>query len=117
MKVNTQEFAKEFTLLECIQCGRCTGGCPVSMKTALNIRGIIYQVLLDADIDPREMEVLWDCTNCLTCTIRCPKDIHPSDVIIGLRGYIIGEGAASRARRDEERLYPGQHPRICHRWP
>ena len=92
MKVNTQEFAKEFTLLECIQCGRCTGGCPVSMKTALNIRGIIYQVLLDADIDPREMDVLWDCTNCLTCTIRCPKDIHPSDVIIGLRGYIIGEG-------------------------
>jgi heterodisulfide reductase subunit C len=89
MKVNTQEFAKEFTLLECIQCGRCTGGCPVSMKTALNIRGIIYQVLLDADIDPREMDVLWDCTNCLTCTIRCPKDIHPSDVIIGLRGYIM----------------------------
>ena len=38
------------------------------------------------------MEVLWDCTNCLTCTTRCPKDIHPADVIIGLRGYIVGEG-------------------------
>jgi Fe-S oxidoreductase len=92
MKVDTQEFAKEFTLLECIQCGRCTGGCPVSMKTALNIRSIIYQVLVEDSVDPSGMEVLWDCTNCLTCTTRCPKDIKPADVIIGLRGYIVGEG-------------------------
>ncbi len=92
MKVNTRDFAKEYTLLECIQCGRCTGGCPVSMKTALNIRSIIYEVLVEDQIDPSRMDVLWDCTNCLTCTIRCPKDIKPADVIIGLRGYIVGEG-------------------------
>ena len=92
MKINTHDFAQAYTLLECIQCGRCTGGCPVSMKTALNIRGIIYEVLVEDFIDPSGMEVLWDCTNCLTCTTRCPKDIHPADVIIGLRGYIVGEG-------------------------
>jgi Fe-S oxidoreductase len=92
MKVNTHDFVREYTLLECIQCGRCTGGCPVSMKTALNIRGIIYEVLIEDALDPSGMDVLWDCTNCLTCTIRCPKDIKPADVIIGLRGYIVGEG-------------------------
>jgi Fe-S oxidoreductase len=92
MKVNTREFVQEYTLLECIQCGRCTGGCPVSMKTTLNIRGIIYEALIEEFLDPSLMPVLWDCTNCLTCTTRCPKDIHPADVIIGLRGYIVGEG-------------------------
>jgi Fe-S oxidoreductase len=92
MKVNTRDFVQEYTLLECIQCGRCTGGCPVSMKTALNIRGIIYEALIEDFVDPSLMPVLWDCTNCLTCTTRCPKDIHPADVIIGLRGYIVGEG-------------------------
>jgi Fe-S oxidoreductase len=92
MKVNTREFVQEYTLLECIQCGRCTGGCPVSMKTALNIRGIIYEALIEEYLDPSLMPVLWDCTNCLTCTTRCPKDIKPADVIIGLRGYIVGEG-------------------------
>jgi len=92
MKVNTREFVQEYTLLECIQCGRCTGGCPVSMKTALNIRGIIYEALIEDSIDPSGMAVLWDCTNCLTCTTRCPKDIKPANVIIGLRGYIVGEG-------------------------
>ena len=45
MKVNTHDFVQEYTLLECIQCGRCTGGGPVSMKTGLNIRGIIYEAL------------------------------------------------------------------------
>ncbi len=92
MKVNTRDFVQEYTLLECIQCGRCTGGCPVSMKTALNIRGIIYEALIEDFVDPSLMPVLWDCTNCLTCTTRCPKDIKPADVIIGLRGYIVGEG-------------------------
>ena len=92
MKVNAHDFVQEFTLLECIQCGRCTGGCPVSLKTDLNIRSIIYEVLIEDSLDPSGMEVLWDCTNCLTCSIRCPKDIHPADVIIGLRGYIVGEG-------------------------
>jgi Fe-S oxidoreductase len=92
MKVNTREFVQEYTLLECIQCGRCTGGCPVSMKTALNIRAIIYEALIEEYLDPSLMPVLWDCTNCLTCTTRCPKDIKPADVIIGLRGYIVGEG-------------------------
>jgi Fe-S oxidoreductase len=92
MKVNTRDFVQEYALLECIQCGRCTGGCPVSMKTALNIRGIIYEALIEDFIEISGMDVLWDCTNCLTCTIRCPKDIKPADVIIGLRGYIVGEG-------------------------
>jgi Fe-S oxidoreductase len=92
MRVNTRDFVQEYTLLECIQCGRCTGGCPVSMKTALNIRSIIYEALIEDFIEVSGMEVLWDCTNCLTCTTRCPKDIKPADVIIGLRGYIVGEG-------------------------
>lgn len=92
MKVDTRDFVREYTLLECIQCGRCTGGCPVSMKTALNIRGIIYEALIEDQMEISGMEVLWDCTNCLTCTTRCPKDIKPADVIIGLRGHIVGEG-------------------------
>ncbi len=92
MKVDTRDFVRDYTLLECIQCGRCTGGCPVSMKTALNIRSIIYEALIEDQMELTGMEVLWDCTNCLTCTTRCPKDIKPADVIIGLRGYIVGEG-------------------------
>jgi Fe-S oxidoreductase len=92
MRVDTHEFVQEYTLLECIQCGRCTGGCPVSMKTGLNIRGIIYETLVEDFMDVSGMGVLWDCTNCLTCTTRCPKDIKPADVIIGLRGHVVEEG-------------------------
>lgn len=92
MRVDTRDFAEKYTLLECIQCGRCTGGCPVSMKTELNIRGIIYEALIEDSIETSGLEVLWDCTNCLTCTTRCPKDIRPADVIIGLRGYVVEEG-------------------------
>ena len=62
------------------------------MKTALNIRGIIYEALIEDQMEISGMDVLWDCTNCLTCTTRCPKDIKPADVIIGLRSHVVGEG-------------------------
>ena len=57
MRVDTHDFVREYALLECIQCGRCTGGCPVSIKTALNIRGIIYEALIEDSIEVRGLDV------------------------------------------------------------
>jgi heterodisulfide reductase subunit C len=34
-------------LKSCIQCGRCSGGCPVSMKSSLNPRKLVYCYLND----------------------------------------------------------------------
>jgi heterodisulfide reductase subunit C len=40
--MKTQELVREFELLGCIQCGRCSGGCPMSLRTGLNVRQLIY---------------------------------------------------------------------------
>ena len=40
MLVSLQE---RFELLGCIQCGRCTAGCPVSFRTYLNVRKVVYE--------------------------------------------------------------------------
>jgi Fe-S oxidoreductase len=92
MIVDTREFVESHQLLGCIQCGRCTAGCPVSLKTALNIRDIIYKTLVLDQVDITTWEELWDCTACRTCQIRCPKELDPCDVVIGLRTLLVGEG-------------------------
>ena len=46
MHIQARQFAREHSLFSCIQCGKCTGGCPVSRKTALNIREVIYHILV-----------------------------------------------------------------------
>jgi len=37
---------------------------------------------------------IWDCTNCYTCSERCPQDVRPIDVIIALKNICVREGKA-----------------------
>jgi len=93
MELSEQTFAQKFDLYGCFQCGKCTGGCPVSLKSRLNIRRLIIEAILGKNLDRvSEMEELWDCTTCKTCTLRCPRGLKPMDLVIGMRGNLIEEG-------------------------
>jgi Fe-S oxidoreductase len=72
------------------------GGCPISRKAGFNLRALIYQMLITDRYDLGSGEGLWDCTTCQTCTLRCPKDVHPSDLVIALRSALIEDGKAPR---------------------
>jgi Fe-S oxidoreductase len=92
MVENTSLYEK-YELFGCIQCGKCTGGCPVSLNSPLNIRRLMQEALVLDDLkiiyDKNE---LWACTACKTCTLRCPRDLRPSDLIVGMRTALIEEG-------------------------
>jgi len=92
MQVDVEQLPAELDLLGCIQCGKCTGGCPVSIKTVLNVRFLIYETLIGALPDLEGIEELWDCTCCFTCVERCPKDVRPAELIIGLRSQLVESG-------------------------
>ncbi|MGD1995025.1 MAG: (Fe-S)-binding protein [Anaerolineae bacterium] len=92
MQADVEQLMKDVDVFSCIQCGKCTGGCPVSITTALNVRFLIYETLVDVMSDPSHMEELWDCTCCFTCVERCPKDVRPADLIISLRGQLVESG-------------------------
>lgn len=90
--LKTAAVAERLELFGCIQCGKCTGGCPVARKTVLNIRDLIYHMLVDSDMDAHSHEELWDCTSCFTCVERCPKDVEPAELVITLRGELVESG-------------------------
>ena len=92
MALETAKMAEELELFGCIQCGKCTGGCPVARKTDLNIRTLIYHMLVDSAMDVDAHQELWDCTACFTCVERCPKDVQPAELIIALRGELVEGG-------------------------
>ena len=86
-------LAQKFDLYGCYQCGKCTGGCPVSLRSKLNIRRLVLEGILEKNLDRiTERAELWDCTTCKTCTIRCPRGIKPMDLIIGMRSVLVEEG-------------------------
>jgi Fe-S oxidoreductase len=93
MEASEQTMAQQFDLYGCYQCGKCTGGCPVSLKSRLNIRKLIIEEILGKNLERlNERLELWDCTTCKTCTIRCPRGLKPMDLIIGMRGILVEEG-------------------------
>jgi len=85
-------MTEQLELFGCIQCGKCTGGCPVARKTVLNIRSMIYHMLVEPELDVSAHEELWDCTCCFNCVERCPKDVRPAELIIELRGQLVESG-------------------------
>lgn len=90
--MKTKTMTEQLELFGCIQCGKCTGGCPVARKTVLNIRSMIYHMLVEPELDVNAHQELWDCTCCFTCVERCPKDVKPAELIISLRGQLVESG-------------------------
>ncbi len=94
-------FVEKYDLLGCIQCGRCTGGCPVALRTDLRVRCFMYDTQNEERLEElSERPEIWDCTTCYTCAARCPKGLEPLEVLIGLRSLQIEEGRVQPTVRD-----------------
>lgn len=85
-------FAIENALFRCIQCGKCAASCPMGFKTILNPRKLVYQTLIAGELDPQAHQELWDCTTCFSCSLRCPKEVDPANMVIQLRTLLVEDG-------------------------
>ncbi|RLF57268.1 MAG: (Fe-S)-binding protein [Thermoplasmata archaeon] len=60
----------------CMECGVCTGSCPVSrVMPGFSPRQIIKRVLIEEDEDLLRGRDLWACLSCARCSVRCPAEI------------------------------------------
>jgi Fe-S oxidoreductase len=100
MPIQGATLCREQALYECIQCGKCTGGCPVSIRSLLNPRKLVYEALLNVKFVPVEQMEIWECTTCGTCAERCPKKIRPVDLVLALRSNVIEGGRVKPSVRD-----------------
>jgi heterodisulfide reductase subunit C len=70
--------------------------CPAgTYSQSFNPRLILLRAILGFEDDLiRPDSVIWDCTNCYTCSERCPQDVRPVDVIIALKNLCVQQGQA-----------------------
>ena len=96
-KLNT--VADGFRHNYCYQCGACVADCPShNYSETFNPRLIMLKTLLgfeDELVQP-DSEI-WNCTNCYSCSERCPQDVRPVDVIIALKNLCVRTGKAPDA--------------------
>ncbi len=72
-------------LFSCIQCGTCSGTCPLSIYMDYTPRRIINLVREGFRTDALSSQTIWLCASCYACTVRCPQQIQLTDVMYSLK--------------------------------
>ena len=69
----------------CIQCGTCTGSCPVSYAMDISPRQLIALFRAGEMEQIMKSRTIWICASCYSCTTRCPSGIKITDTIYALK--------------------------------
>jgi len=79
-----QEISGE-DVSKCMQCGTCTGGCPMTDK----MDGTPRQIMLLSHYRMKDKlaadNTVWLCATCNTCYARCPRGIEIPKVMEAIR--------------------------------
>jgi heterodisulfide reductase subunit C len=72
-------------LLSCLQCKKCSAGCPVAGQTDIKAHEIVRLVQLGQEKEVLSSRMIWECTSCQTCATRCPQKVSIAALIDTLR--------------------------------
>lgn len=86
-------------LFSCLQCGACSGTCPLSIYMDYGPRRIIALVREGFHKEALSSETIWLCASCYSCAVYCPQGIHITDIMYSLKREAISRG-----------LYPRRFP-------
>ncbi len=77
----------------CMQCGMCTGSCPWRIVDGpFNIRRLIRMAQLGVEGYESD-DILYGCTTCNKCVLKCPRGVTIIDVVRAMRAMIAETGA------------------------
>lgn len=77
-------------VMTCLQCGNCTGVCPISLKIDYKTRNVIK--CCQFGLKKYTLGTRWVCATCYRCYEHCPADLNPAEVMIALRHIAVREG-------------------------
>jgi len=77
---------------ECIQCGTCSGSCPVSWAMDHTPRQIIAMIRAGMRKEVLDSPTIWTCASCYSCAVNCPREIKLTDVMYILKRMAIKDG-------------------------
>lgn len=81
----------------CIQCGTCTGSCPVSYAMDISPRQLIALFRAGEMEQIMKSRTIWICASCYSCTTRCPSGIKITDIIYALKRTAMEKNMKSAA--------------------
>jgi len=69
----------------CIQCGTCSGSCPMSVRMRYTPRRLVEMMRAGMEREVLSSGAYWYCATCYSCAVRCPRDINVTNVMGALK--------------------------------
>jgi heterodisulfide reductase subunit C len=83
----------------CLQCHKCSSGCPIAPETDLLSSQVMRMVQLGQEEDLLASRAIWLCASCEACTSRCPMGIDVAGVMDVLRMMAVERKVTGADRR------------------
>lgn len=78
-------FPEGDKIKSCLQCGTCSGTCPVSYAMDIMPRQVVALFRAGRIEDILRSRTIWICASCYSCTVRCPVGIKVTDTLYALK--------------------------------
>ncbi len=76
----------------CIQCGTCGGSCPSAAVMDHTPRAIFAMLKAGMRDEVLRSNTFWQCVSCYHCVVRCPQNVHITDVMYTLKCMAVEKG-------------------------
>ncbi len=83
----------------CIQCGVCSGTCPVAGEMEYPPRRIIALIRAGMRDVVLSSSSMWHCLSCYMCTVRCPRGVKPTELAHALESMADKQGYKVKGTR------------------
>jgi quinone-modifying oxidoreductase subunit QmoC len=80
----------------CMQCGVCSGSCPLGPHWAHPPQEIFMMIRAGKRDEVLTSDSMWMCTSCYNCIVRCPREIPITHIMHGLANYAHRLGIAHK---------------------
>ncbi len=71
----------------CMQCGVCSGSCPLGPHWAHPPQEIFMMIRAGKRDEVLSSDSMWMCTSCYNCIVRCPRELPITHIMHGLATY------------------------------
>jgi heterodisulfide reductase subunit C len=90
-------------VLQCYQCGTCSGSCPVVDEMEHGPRRLVYMIQAGLEEEVLTSRDMWRCVSCYSCAHRCPRGIEITALMADLRRLAVEKGYAGYGVRVVDR--------------
>ena len=83
----------------CIQCGTCSASCPNANRMDHTPRELIAMARSGMREEVLSSNSMWFCLSCYLCTVRCPREVKPADLMQALEYLAVRQGLSQTRTR------------------